>query len=83
MGKRTATDTHLETPNKRIKYDVPTIHSPVLEQNFILNKEVVDSAVMTDIKKNQWRVGKPFGKFIQTLIIVQCDRLAEDTHFYL
>lgn len=62
MGKRAAAETHLETPNKRMKYDGPTAHSPVLEQTFILNKDVVDSAIMTDIKKNKWRVGKPFGK---------------------
>lgn len=63
MGKRAAETHHLETPNKRTKYDGPTTNSPLLDQNFILNKDVVDSAIMTDIKKNKWRVGKPFGKY--------------------
>lgn len=65
MGKRGGAEQHPETPNKRMKYDGPA--SPVLEQTFVLNKEVVDGALFTDIKKNKWRVGKPFGKFIQTL----------------
>lgn len=61
MGKRAADTHHLETPNKRIKYEATD--SPVLEQSFILNKEIVDGAIMTDIKKAKWRVGKPFGKY--------------------
>lgn len=64
MGKRAA-ETHLQTPNKRTKYEPQAISSPVLEQNFILNKNVVDGAVMTDIKKDKWRVGKPFGKYFK------------------
>lgn len=66
MGKRSAVDTHLQTPNKRAKYDGPVTQSPVPEQTFVLNQELVDSAVITDIKKNKWRVGKPFGKFLKT-----------------
>lgn len=64
MGKRAAAvvETHLETPKKRIKFDGPVIHSPVPEQTFVLNESIVDGAIMTDIKKNKWRVGKPFGK---------------------
>ncbi len=65
MGKRAAAEPHLETPNKRIKYDGPVSDSTVSEQTFVLNKDIVDSAIMTDIKKNKWRVGKPFGKFCQ------------------
>lgn len=64
MGKRGAAEPHLETPNKRVKFDGPV--SPVLEQTFVLSKEVVDGALFSDLKKNKWRVGKPFGKLIQT-----------------
>lgn len=66
MGKRAAAapavEAYLETPKKRMRYDAPAIHSsPVPEQTFVLNKDIVDGAIMTDIKKNKWRVGKPFG----------------------
>lgn len=56
MEKRTtpAAEPLLETPKKRIKYDEPTF--------FVLTKEIVDGAIMTDIKKNKWRIGKPLGK---------------------
>lgn len=67
MGKRAAAappEMHLESPNKRLKFDVPVTQSPVQEQTFVLTKEVVDGAIMTDIKKNKWRVGKPFGKIV-------------------
>lgn len=69
MGKRAAAETNLETPNKRVRYDGPL--SPVPEQTFVLNQDIVDGAIMTDIKKNKWRVGKPFGKFIETLRFLQ------------
>lgn len=72
MGKRAAETHHLETPNKRIKYDAQAINSPVLEQNFILNKEIVDGAIMTDIKNDKWRVGKPFGKQIFPTDVTFC-----------
>ncbi|KAJ6645227.1 Nucleosomal histone kinase 1 [Pseudolycoriella hygida] len=61
MGKRAAAEPQLETPNKRFKYDTAD-KSPEVKQTFVLNKQLVDGAIMTDIKKNKWRVGKPFGK---------------------
>lgn len=73
MGKRAApaVEVHLDSPNKRMKYDAPVPHSPVQEQTFVLNKEIVDGAIMTDINKSKWRVGKPFGKlFSATLFFV-------------
>lgn len=64
MGKRNAEhsldQSHLEsTPLKQKKLD---FESPVCNQEFALTRELVDGTILTDLTKNQWRVGKPIGK---------------------
>lgn len=65
MGKRNAEQSldqsHLEsTPLKQKKLN---FDSPVCNQEFALTRELVDGTILTDLTKNQWRVGRPIGKF--------------------
>lgn len=67
MGKRNACENNDETctPFKRQKLLQSPPCSPdtsLNKQDFVLTRDLVDNAILQDLMKTQWRVGKPIGK---------------------
>ena len=68
MRKRNAIDSNIqnESPNKKrksVESDAQLDSSiATLPDDFVLNKELVEGTLLTDLSQNEWRVGKPIGK---------------------